>query len=539
MPQSPPCPQCGATMLLRTAKTGANAGNQFWGCPHWHDTCKGVIIDYDPQAKPVPEDKTKIGKTVKPKEVYPKKSRSLPVLLSARARRPNYQVRFFDSSAFPKNILDGIARGKLKRSSFDGFSQWRLDSPISHGAPPVENLRNASLGLHKLLIRGSVIFNSRYLEEGLSRLFRATENVADSISIDPSLSFVGSSSSGHFPELDESEGERIFYDQVLPKVLGPSCYRLVLPQVDFASLLHQEAKQQGHDQRVDFLLTGPKGKLNVEIDGEQHNEATSIIADNARDDILKGAGILVMRITSEEIRDKGGQPLELQCKNSGRSLSDYLSKIGLVHQPQRSKFNPEELFFIASRLSHQIQVAALEAILSGIDFSARKFLWDYHSTIFDEQQSLEIINLIQRDLDELFSRIFMLHGVGEPDWEFQLGLFERDAPDFEAAAVLTHDTHLITEFPTLIIEDIWFPQAIQHHERSFGIKESSQPDKETINYFLDLVFRYQSLREGQYEGIARTLKGQDSIILLPTGAGKSVIYQLSALLSPGVAIIIS
>lgn len=26
------CPRCGATMVLRTAKRGANVGNQFWGC---------------------------------------------------------------------------------------------------------------------------------------------------------------------------------------------------------------------------------------------------------------------------------------------------------------------------------------------------------------------------------------------------------------------------------------------------------------------------------------------------------------------------
>jgi predicted RNA-binding Zn-ribbon protein involved in translation (DUF1610 family) len=34
VPRSPSevsCPQCGSAMVLRTAKTGANAGSQFWG----------------------------------------------------------------------------------------------------------------------------------------------------------------------------------------------------------------------------------------------------------------------------------------------------------------------------------------------------------------------------------------------------------------------------------------------------------------------------------------------------------------------------
>jgi len=37
----PPCPQCGKPMVLRTARTGKNAGQQFWGCSAYPD-CKGV-----------------------------------------------------------------------------------------------------------------------------------------------------------------------------------------------------------------------------------------------------------------------------------------------------------------------------------------------------------------------------------------------------------------------------------------------------------------------------------------------------------------
>lgn len=37
----PPCPQCGSLMALRTAKSGKNAGSQFWGCKNYPD-CKGT-----------------------------------------------------------------------------------------------------------------------------------------------------------------------------------------------------------------------------------------------------------------------------------------------------------------------------------------------------------------------------------------------------------------------------------------------------------------------------------------------------------------
>lgn len=40
--QAPPCPQCGAVMVLHTAKRGANPGSQFWGCSQFAaKNCRG------------------------------------------------------------------------------------------------------------------------------------------------------------------------------------------------------------------------------------------------------------------------------------------------------------------------------------------------------------------------------------------------------------------------------------------------------------------------------------------------------------------
>lgn len=38
---APACPQCGSTMVLRTARKGSNAGNSFWGCSTF-PRCKGT-----------------------------------------------------------------------------------------------------------------------------------------------------------------------------------------------------------------------------------------------------------------------------------------------------------------------------------------------------------------------------------------------------------------------------------------------------------------------------------------------------------------
>lgn len=38
----PPCPLCGSPMVVRTAKSGKNAGKQFWGCSAYPE-CKGSV----------------------------------------------------------------------------------------------------------------------------------------------------------------------------------------------------------------------------------------------------------------------------------------------------------------------------------------------------------------------------------------------------------------------------------------------------------------------------------------------------------------
>ncbi|MDF1592917.1 MAG: four helix bundle suffix domain-containing protein [Desulfobacterales bacterium] len=38
----PNCPLCGKPAVLRTAKSGKNAGSQFWGCSDYPD-CKGIV----------------------------------------------------------------------------------------------------------------------------------------------------------------------------------------------------------------------------------------------------------------------------------------------------------------------------------------------------------------------------------------------------------------------------------------------------------------------------------------------------------------
>ncbi|UEQ78057.1 ATP-dependent DNA helicase RecQ [Chryseobacterium arthrosphaerae] len=61
---------------------------------------------------------------------------------------------------------------------------------------------------------------------------------------------------------------------------------------------------------------------------------------------------------------------------------------------------------------------------------------------------------------------------------------------------------------------------------------------DNLTYFLQLLFRKKSFRPGQLPILDRALQNKPVIGLLPTGGGKSLTYQIAALLQPGVTMII-
>ncbi|MBC8266324.1 MAG: DNA helicase RecQ [Flavobacteriales bacterium] len=61
----------------------------------------------------------------------------------------------------------------------------------------------------------------------------------------------------------------------------------------------------------------------------------------------------------------------------------------------------------------------------------------------------------------------------------------------------------------------------------------------TLHKHLKKIFGFNSFKGGQEEIIENLRKGNDSLVIMPTGGGKSMCYQLPALIDDGVAIIVS
>ena len=65
------------------------------------------------------------------------------------------------------------------------------------------------------------------------------------------------------------------------------------------------------------------------------------------------------------------------------------------------------------------------------------------------------------------------------------------------------------------------------------------PKEEDVLFFFERYFGYREFREGQWQIISRLLTGQSTLGVLPTGAGKSVCFQLPSLLIGQTTLVVS
>src|SRR5919201_1897278 len=67
----------------------------------------------------------------------------------------------------------------------------------------------------------------------------------------------------------------------------------------------------------------------------------------------------------------------------------------------------------------------------------------------------------------------------------------------------------------------------------------TRPTIEDARTALRVHFGYAEFRPGQERAVESVLAGRDTLVVLPTGGGKSLCYQVPALLLPGLTVVVS
>src|SRR4028119_2363172 len=65
------------------------------------------------------------------------------------------------------------------------------------------------------------------------------------------------------------------------------------------------------------------------------------------------------------------------------------------------------------------------------------------------------------------------------------------------------------------------------------------PQYPHLEQALKYHFGYDGFRPGQRQIIEQALQNQDLLVVMPTGGGKSLCFQLPALLKPGLTVVVS
>src|SRR4051812_26119388 len=67
----------------------------------------------------------------------------------------------------------------------------------------------------------------------------------------------------------------------------------------------------------------------------------------------------------------------------------------------------------------------------------------------------------------------------------------------------------------------------------------AKPTIQDARRVLKTAFGYDKFRPGQEAAVSAILSGRDTVVVLPTGGGKSLCFQVPALLMPGITVVVS
>ncbi len=490
----PLCPICQNQMFIRSNKKD---GSQFWGCSqHFTTGCNGSINFEDIEEAESDSDES--------------------VWFVSRARSTEAKVEFIQSIGLYSDLLQQVLLEESLFGDLRRFSHWRFDFNAT-GRIANDNILYICNMAFKILTRGRITTVSPFVEDRLKKEF---ENTIEGISsFEFYLTYLNSCSSGVEFTHDGLGTEKMFYQKVMPEIGGKNYYNFLIPQADFASLICEDLDYG--NQRVDFAMKDRDLKLVIELDDPTHSEHKQY--DQARDSILENKGFTVVRIPNEEVHGGGGK----QTNNLKNLLHSYRNQF---EKPVDNHYKG----VIAAKIIHQIQIVTIYAMMHASCRSGSKIYVDMNTDLFTPEEKNVICKIATEDINDLLNHLAEL--TMQNDIIFAL---EFSSDQVDANLEITYSQNTMTSENRFIITDMLYSDRFINLLPYYSNPRRYATDKDLLEYFLSYIFRKESFREGQYETISNSLLGVDSIVLLPTGAGKSIAFQLACLLYPGISFVVS
>lgn len=325
-----------------------------------------------------------------------------------------------------------------------------------------------------------------------------------------------------------SDAEHRFFRDVLVPALG-------FPLLDYLRFqprlteLGLDAKSFA-EQRADFSLETGRGlRLVIEVDGSQHTLPLQSAQDKARNTALAKLKWEVWRIPTSELSNVQELVDELRRRVSKAQKSTWLEMA--KHAPRSL-----ELFNVVwgATVVSRIQFLLLKAIQAGLLHDSEG--WRLHVA----EHETHVANLAIEDFFDWFGRLRQGFGLA-PLVAPQLVATPEESCDLRiCVSVINPAAYTPGSSDPPTVWSVPYPGMApepQHSFRAGGRYKSL--DDEHLRLFAQDLFRKPDFREGQLEIVRRILSGQDVMGLLPTGGGKSLTYQLAALLLPGATLYVA
>ena len=357
----------------------------------------------------------------------------------------------------------------------------------------------------------------------------------------------------------DSEEERLMIDWMAD--CDPKVARWLLPQASFDRLLQAGGQEAPGCRRCDFLWAPPGvDPLVIEVDGRQHDGQQ--LTDEDRDQRLEQIGMTTLRVGAAEVRAGRGPRLDAIEKELG--LGPTQLELGI-----RAGSGPVGRLRIESQMRlvwgaiqvHRLALGLCEAVRRG-------FLGGNHWIVHVEDPTDAAVDLIGPYLDTLHA-LDRLWGSGTVVPEEVVFLTAtspvrfcrsaegryavRDATNVQIttanARILLQCDHTPIQplpasngSPTVVIRSsglgVLLSDPLDASAVRIAVRAEHRVAQDALQVLLRAVFAKEDFREGQFEAIFEVMQRRDCAVLLPTGAGKSLIYQLAGLCLPGRTLVV-